>query len=202
MTRLGTDHSAEPQPLHTRAADDLKFIRETMERAGSFTGVPGKGWVAIGATALAAAYLASTRTTPEAWLAVWLGEAALALVVGSWALVRKARAVNMPLFRGAGWRFLISLAPPFVAAAILTIAFYRSPQLAALPGVWLILFGAGVMTAGTFSVRVVPLTGLCFMLIGTAALFAPADWGDAFMAAGFGGLHIVFGLIIARKYGG
>ncbi|MEE9155282.1 MAG: hypothetical protein V3U38_01445, partial [Gemmatimonadota bacterium] len=150
----------------------------------------------------AAAYLASTRTTPEAWLAVWLGEAALALVVGSWALARKARAVDMPLFRGAGWRFLISLAPPFVAAAILTIAFYRSPQLAALPGVWLILFGAGVMTGGTFSVRVVPLTGLCFMLIGTAALFAPADWGDAFMAAGFGGLHIVFGLIIARKYGG
>ncbi len=201
-TAAGEGAGAPMQPLHSRAADDLKFIRETMERAAAFTGISGTGWVAMGLTALAAAYIASTRQSPQSWLGVWLGEAGLALVIGVWTTSRKAGALDIPMFRGAGWRFLVSMAPPLVAGAILTAAVYRAGDMSVLPGLWLLLYGAGIMTGGAFSIRAVPIMGLCLMLVGSGALFAPASWGDGFMATGFGGSHIIFGLIIARKYGG
>ncbi len=201
-SRPSPSQGTETPALHTRAADDLRFIRETMARATSFTAVPGKGGLVVGVTAVLAAFLASRQPTTESWLATWLVEAFIAILIGGWTMGRKARAVNLPLLSGAGWRFLLSLTPPLVAGAVLTAVLYRANLASALPGVWLLLYGAGVLTGGAFSVRVVPAQGLCFMLAGAAALFAPPSWGDAFMAAGFGGLHIVFGFIIARRYGG
>jgi hypothetical protein len=192
----------EPTELHARAMDNLRFIRETMERAGSFTAVSGWGTVVIGGTALGAAWVASRQATPEAWLAVWWAEALFSLAIGGWATARKARAARMPLLSGPGRKFALSLAPPLLAGAILTAFLHAAGMVGALPGVWLLLFGTGVVTAGAFSARVVPVMGICFMLLGAAALFAPAAWGDALMALGFGGLNVGFGTLIARRYGG
>ncbi|HYL21304.1 MAG TPA: hypothetical protein VEU74_06070 [Gemmatimonadales bacterium] len=191
-----------PQPLHDRALDNLRFIRQTMERAGSFTAVPGWGQVAVGATALVAAVLAARQPTPELWLAVWLGEALVALTIGGAAMVRKAYAVHDPILSGPGRRFGLSFLPPMVVGGLLTVALYRAGLWQALPGTWLLLYGTGFVTGGAFSVRIVPVMGVCFMVAGAAALFGPAGWGNWLMAAGFGGLHIAFGGIIARRYGG
>lgn len=191
-----------PKPLHDRALDNLRYIRQTMERAGSFTAVPGWGQVAVGGTALAAAVLASRASGPDLWLAVWLGEAVVAIALGGWALVRKAYAVNDPILSGPGRRFGLSLLPPMAVGGLLTIALYRAGLATALPGTWLLLYGTAIVTGGAFSVRVVPLMGVCFMLAGVVALFGPAAWGNGCMAAGFGGLHIVFGTVIARRHGG
>jgi len=191
-----------PRPLHDRALDNLRFIRQTMERAGSFTAVPGWGQVAVGATALAAAFLAARQRTPELWLVTWLAEALVALTIGGSAMVRKAYAVNDPILSGPGRRFGLSFLPPMAVGGLLTVALYRAGQPSALPGTWLLLYGAGFATGGAFSVRIVPVMGVCFMAAGAAALFGPTTWGNWFMAAGFGGLHIVFGGIIARRYGG
>lgn len=193
---------AAPKPLHDRALDNLRYIRQTMERAGSFTAVPGWGQVAVGGTALAAAVLASRASGPDLWLAVWLGEAVVAIALGGWALVRKAYAVNDPILSGPGRRFGLSLLPPMAVGGLLTIALYRAGLATALPGTWLLLYGTAIVTGGAFSVRVVPLMGVCFMLTGVVALFGPAAWGNWCMAAGFGGLHIVFGTVIARRHGG
>lgn len=191
-----------PKPLHDRALDNLRFIRQTMERAGSFTAVPGWGQVAVGATALVAAFLAARQPSPELWLATWLGEAIVALVIGGSAMVRKAYAVHDPILSGPGRRFGLSFLPPMIVGGLLTVALYRAGQAHALPGTWLSLYGAGFVTGGAFSVRIVPVMGICFMAMGAVALFAPAAWGNGLMAAGFGGLHILFGTIIARRYGG
>jgi len=191
-----------PLRLHDRAIDDLRFIRETMERAGAFTAVPGWGQIGVGITALIAAVIAARQSTVELWLAVWLGEAVVALVIGGWGLARKAHAANDPILSGPARRFGLSFLPPMVAAGLLTMALYRAGVWESLPAVWLMLYGAGVATAGAFSVRIVPVMGLCFMVTGAVALFGPATWGNWCMAAGFGGLHIVFGGIIARRYGG
>jgi hypothetical protein len=89
-----------------------------------------------------------------------------------------------------------------VAGLLLTVAFYQADLVRLLPGAWLLLYGAAVTNAGAFSVRIVPAMGLCFMLCGAGALFSPAAWGNAYMAAGFGGLHLLFGFVIARRHGG
>lgn len=183
------------------ALDDLRFIRATIEWASSFTGVPGKGLVAMGLTAIVASILASKQPTGPKWLLVWLAEAAMALAIAVLTIRQKARKANQPALSGPGFRFVLSLAPPLVAGALLTLTLYRD-IFAYLPGLWLLLYGTGIVTAGVFSVRIVPVMGLSFMILGTAALFLPIEWGDFFMAAGFGGLHIIFGTIIARRHGG
>jgi hypothetical protein len=192
----------EPIPIDARAADHLRYIRETMERAAEFTAVPGWGGVAMGLTALAAAFVASRQATPRAWLGVWLVEALIAVAIAAPTAATKAHRANSALFSGPGRKFLLSFAPPIVAGGLLTYALFQAGAVSILPGVWLLLYGTAIVTGGAFSVRVVPIMGLCLMLFGAAALLAPAAWGDAFMAAGFGVVQIAFGLWIARNYGG
>ncbi len=182
--------------------DDLRFIRETMESAASFTAVPGWGGAVVGLTALVAAVVAARLASFGAWLIAWLVEAFLALLIAGWATSRKARKVEVSILSRPGRKFALGLAPPMFAGALLTVVFYRGGLGGFIPGMWLLLYGAGVVTGGTFSVRAVPIMGVCFMLLGAVAVFLPASWGNWFLASGFGGLHIAFGLVIARRYGG
>ena len=194
--------SADPIPLHDRAIEDLTFIRDTMERAGTVTSVPGWGGVAMGLTALAASWIAARQAREAEWLAVWLAEAVLALGIGGVAMVRKADESRTPLFTRAGRLFVRSFVPPILGGAVLTAVFYQNGLAARLPGLWLLMYGAGVTVAGATSIRVVPLLGLSFMALGVLAFLLPAGAGNLLMAAGFGGLQVGFGLLIARKYGG
>ena len=173
-----------------------------MERAAEFTAVPGWGGVAMGITAVIAAGIASLQTTPQAWFGVWLVEAFIAVAIAAPAAATKAHRANSKLFSGPGRKFLLSFAPPIIVGGLMTFAFYGSGSIAMLPAVWLLLYGAAVVTGGAFSVRVVPVMGLCLMGLGGCALFAPLAWGNYFMAAGFGVVQIAFGIWIARHYGG
>jgi hypothetical protein len=194
--------SEEPPALHQRALDHLHFIRDTMEGASRFTAVPGRGIVLIGITALAAAWIASTRPSVEGWIVTWLAEALAALAIGVATAWAKARSAGVALFSTPGRKAALAFAPPLVAGAILTAALYRAGRPDLLPGTWLLLYGAGVVTGGAFSVRVVPVMGLGFMLAGAGALLGPVSWGHPAMAAAFGGLHLLFGLLIWREHGG
>lgn len=199
--RLVAPKPEPPPALHERAMDNLRYIRETMERASAFTGISGWGEVAIGITALGAAAIAAQQINFKGWVIVWMVEAIVSLLIAGWSMDRKARAVQMPLLSGPGRKVAFSLTPPLAAGILLTVVLFRAGLVEFIPGVWLLLYGTGVITGGMFSVSVVPLMGLCFMMLGAVALFAPslANW---LMAAGFGGLHIIFGIIIARRYGG
>ena len=184
------------------AANDLRFIRQTLANSGSFTAVSGRGQMLVGATALAAAYLASRMPSFDGWAAVWAGEALLAMGIAIASSALKARASETPLLSGPGRKFVLTLLPPLVAGAALTLVLAQAGLTAFVPGLWLLLYGTAVATGGSFSVRAVPVMGYCFMVLGAAALWVPMAWTNYLMAAGFGGLHIVFGGVIARKYGG
>ena len=191
-----------PVDLEAHALDTLRFIRETMEGASSFTAVPGWCGMLMGVTALGAAFVASLQPRATLWLGVWMVEAAVSCLIGAVAMLQKARKADTPLFSQPGRKFALSLAPPLAAGALLTLALFHAGSVAVLPGLWLLLYGAGVVTGGAYSVRVIPAMGVAFMVLGTAALFSPAAWGDIYMAVGFGGLHLIFGAIIAWRHGG
>lgn len=188
--------------LREGAFRDLSFIRDTMERSASFTAVSGWGGVAIGIVALAAAAVASMQPNARLWLLTWIATAVVALLITVWTTARKARRLGIPLLSGAGRKFSHGMAPSLIAGTVLTIVFYSHDIAGQLPGVWLLLYGSGVVTAGITSVPAIRIMGVCFMVLGTAAFLLPTEWGDGLMALGFGGLNLVFGIIIMRKYGG
>ena len=192
---------AEPE-LEDGALENLRFIRETLEQAGSFTAVPGWGGVAMGAVGLLTAVAAASLDSPQAWLLCWLAGAAVASLVGAAAVVRKARLAHLPLWSGPARKFVLAFVPPLLVGALLTAALWRAGQTDLLAAVWLLLYGTAVITAGASSVRIVPVMGGGFLLLGAAALLVPLAWANLFLALGFGGLHIVFGFLIARRYGG
>lgn len=187
--------------LHERAADDLRYIRETMERATSFTAISGVGYVLIGLTAVAAAWLASVQGSPAGWLGVWMVELIVAGAIAVGMSARKAHAQGEQMRSYAGRKLLLAFAPPMVVGGLLTAAAYQAGDYGLIPGIWLALYGTGVMTGGAYSVRVIPLMGASFIALSAVALLTPAD-GDLLLALGLGGLHVVFGGIVWRRYGG
>ncbi|MEE2905832.1 MAG: hypothetical protein VX801_05475 [Gemmatimonadota bacterium] len=189
-------------PIHDRAIDNIRFIRETMERSASFTNVSGIGGLVMGLIAIGASSLAVRTATDFGWLVTWLAAAALSFSVAIIAMARKSRANGVTLFTGPARKFTWNILAPLVAGGVLTITIARAGAINLLPGMWLLLYGTSIVTGGSYSVRPVPMMGLTFMLTGVLALVSPSAWGDMYMAAGFGGLHILFGTLIWRKHGG
>jgi len=155
----------------------------------------------MGITALATGLLAFRMPAQRQFFA-WLVEAILALTIGCIAVQIKSKRLALSLSSRPAQRALLSFVPPLLAGAVLTTVLYRADMLTVLPGLWLLLYGAAVVTGGAFSVRIVPVMGICFMLLGGVALLAPVVSGNSFLMLGFGAMHIVFGTLIARRHGG
>lgn len=201
MGRVQSIRSA-PVEMNVHAMENLRFIRETMERAGSFTAVPGRAGIGMGLTALVAALIAMRAHTAGNWLFIWLVEGIIAIGVGAAGTWLKSRQAGFPLFSGPGRKFALGFLPPLLVGALLTLVLYRIDIVQPVAGMWLLLYGTAIVAGGAFSVRIVPVMGFCFLVLGAVAVFLPLSWANAFLAGGFGLLHIVFGAIIARRYGG
>jgi len=194
--------AAQPESVGSHAAENLRFIRYAMERSSTFTAIPGLGGVVMGVIALAAAAMAARQPTGDRWLLTWLGAAALAAVVGLIMMARKARVARVTLTGSNARRFALGMAAPFVAGAAITYELWAVRNFTVMVPAWLLLYGAGLLTGGQFSVPVVRLIGVCFMVVGIAAILTPPEWGNAWLAIGFGGLQVAFGIYIARNHGG
>jgi hypothetical protein len=193
-----------PLPMREHALDNIRFIRDAMERAGSFTSIPGWGGVGVGITAIVTAVIAQQflGKSLRLWLATWLAEAVVAAIIGFGTMTLKARRSEAPFMSGVARRFFISYFAPLVAGAVVTFALVRVEAYAAIPTTWLLLYGTAFVSSGAFSIRVIPVMGIAFMLLGLLSAFVPLNASNVILGVGFGGLHIIFGLIIARSYGG
>jgi len=199
--RKGRHRTVPPVEDHT-ALDHLQVIRQTMERSSSFTAVPGWGFCAMGVTALIAAPIAFRQTTAPAWLAAWLAEAIVAATIALATMHRKAVRLGTEVLSMSGRKLFSGLLPALAAGGLLTVAVMHEGPVRLIPGVWLVLYGVGVMQAGAFSVRTVPAMGAVFVCFGAMALPLPWLWANVVLGAGFGLLHMIFGFIIARRHGG
>jgi hypothetical protein len=173
-----------------------------MERSSAFTAVPGTGGVVMGVIGLAAAWIGAMQPTGDRWLATWLGAAVIAAVVGLIFMSLKARAAGLTLMGTNTRRFALGMAAPFVAGAAITYELWVVRNFTVMAPSWLLLYGAGLLTGGMFSVRVVRIIGVCFMAVGLAAILTPPEWANIWLAIGFGGIQIAFGIYIARNHGG
>jgi len=196
--------TSDPQlhSISSRAADNLTFIRSAMERSSTFTAVPGVGGVATGVVGLVAAGLAARQPTPELWLAIWLAAAPVAVIVELAAMMRKAHRAGITLATPSVRRFALGVAAPLAAGALITYELWTTRSFSVMTPCWLLLYGVAVLTGGMFSVPVIRALGVCFMTAGFAAIVTPAEWGNFWLALGFGGLHVAFGAYIARNHGG
>jgi hypothetical protein len=194
--------SDETVNIGTRAMDNLKYIRETMERSASFTAVPGYGGMLMGVTAVVAAYIANRQVYLVDSLTVWLIEAALAFLIGMLAMWQKSKIAGQSLLSAPAKKFALSFAPPLIAGVIVVLGLWRYGHYYEMAPVCMVSYGAAVACGGAFSARVVPVMGWCFIALGAIAFLLPTNYGNLMMAATFGILHIIFGAIIAKKYGG
>ena len=192
----------KPVNIGDRAEENLKFIRDTMERSASFTAVPGYGGILMGATAVAAAVIANMQVYLVNSLAVWLGEAFLAFAIGLLAMWQKSKIGGQSLTSAPARKFALSFLPPLVAGTAIVLGLWRYEHYNVLAPVCMLTYGAAIACGGAFSVRVVPIMGWCFIALGAVAFLLPAAYGNLMMGLSFGLLHIVFGAVIARKYGG
>lgn len=185
--------------MEQHAADELRFIRTTMERAVRFDAVPGVGMILMGTGAVVA--YGATLLAPDHRLTIWLVTAVAAFITGVAAMALKARRGGLSLWSRPAQSFVLTFVPPLAVGALLTGALAAAGAHLLMPGSWLSLYGIAALTGGAFSVRSVSVMGTGFLLLGAAALLYPPA-GPALMVCGFGVLHVAFGVHIAHRHGG
>ena len=200
--RKPIDDETVVRPIHADAMEHLSYIRQTMESSTEFTSVSGFGVMLMGGIAIATALIASIAGTWPEPLTIWLWSLPVAVVVGGTSMIYKARNDGVSLSGGVGRRFVIALCPPVIAAALITGALIQTDAVTLIPALWLLLYGAGIITGGAYSVPAVRHMGLCFMSLGAITLFVDPHYSNVLLAAGFGACHLAFGAVIWKRHGG
>jgi hypothetical protein len=206
------DEHIEPAPaLHARGArEELAYIRRTLDAAGSFSSIPGRGLVVIGLMALAAAVV-NQRVTGAPWdeaaqpvesLAVWAVLLALSVLIGLWTMTQKARRTGQPVWSPVLRKALWGYCAAMLLGGILSAAVIRSGRFDLLPEIWLGCYGSALIAGGVMSVAPVRWMGISFLALAAAGAALAPPHGLLLLVAGFGGLHILFGAYIAWRHDG
>lgn len=192
------------------AHENLQYIRRTLDAAGRFTAVPGKGLMAAGIATFAGVTV-NLLITGAPWgsgplrqtaLDVWGIVLVVSLAIVSWGICRKSRQTQTRLRAPLVRKLLWSLCPALFVGGLLTHLAASTQNLGWLPTIWLGCYGAAVTNGGLVSVAPVRYLGLSLLATAAGAALSPQGLGLAWLAVGFGWLHLVFGAYIAWRHNG
>jgi hypothetical protein len=194
-------HTNRPVPIESRALGTLSYIRASIDAASSLA-VPGLAGIVMGSIGAAAALLTYVPEIGNYWLSVWLAAACIAFVIGGALVARQVSQRGGSLLSGPLRKFLMCLCPGLLAGAVLTLVLSLADMQRLIPGTWLLLYGCSVIAASTAtnsrSLPIVASMGALFVLLGGAAFALPASAHTLLLGAGFGGLHLISGILIGR----
>jgi len=189
--------SARTVSLDTHAIATLRYIRESMEAAGCVA-VPGSAGIAMGIVGLVATALSLTPDLAASWFAIWLVAAPIATLAGALLMTRSSSVVSFIATGTPGRKLLLGLAPCIFAGAVMTAVLWKANYIVAAPGTWLLLYGCALISASASIKTIVAWMGACFIALGVIALVTPALLHVPLLGVGFGGLHLLFGILIGR----
>lgn len=189
--------SAKTVNLDSHAMATLRYIRESMDAAGGVA-VPGSAGIAMGIVGLAATAMSLIPNFASHWFAIWLVAAAIAALAGALLMTRSASMVSFVGTGKPGRKLLLGLMPSLFAGAVMTAVLWKANYLGAAPGIWLLLYGCALISAGVVTKVIVRWMGGCFVALGMLALVTPQEVQIPLLGLGFGGMHILFGVLIAR----
>ena len=197
---MRTDLEKNVSSVQSQAEENLRFIRSTMESASAFTSISGKGLIFTGLVGLLAAWLELTSNQSPS-LVIWLTALVIAVTGSTSLTLLKARQQGTTLLSASGRKLLYAFSPTMFVGGLLTWFLASAEQTGLLPGIWLSVYGAAVMTAGAHSISMIKLVGAAFIALGIFA-FMLAHYSTLALALGFGGLHLAAGYLIWKYHGG
>ncbi|HEY1314229.1 MAG TPA: hypothetical protein VGE92_10145 [Steroidobacteraceae bacterium] len=193
--------SEAPAAIESRALGTLAYIRASIESSSSLD-VPGMAGIVMGVIGLLAAILVSLPRGAPHWLGIWLIAAAAALALGSALIARQIAERGHARYWGPARKFVLCLCPALLAGGVLTLVLSGAGSVAFIPGMWLLLYGCAVLSASTVTTaavaRLVGIMGAVFVALGSITFALPLAAHNGMLGLGFGGVHILFGLLIGR----
>ena len=181
--------------LDSHALGTLQYIRASIDAAGLLA-VPGSAGIAMGAIGITATVLASLKALAPYWLEVWLIAGLVAIAFGTALMTHQLVIHGTVLYRGPLRKFLMCLCPPLLVGAVLTWQLWLRAEFTLIPGIWLLMYGCAVMAASTLTRRALAVMGALLAVLGVIALQVPVSFQNAMLGLGFGGLHLLFGILI------
>jgi hypothetical protein len=170
-----------------------------MEAAGTVA-VPGSAGITMGFIGLLATALASTTALRPYWLSIWLAAAIVASCSGAFLMARQASLQRFTLYGAPVRKLVLCLLPGLLAGAVLTVVHWQAGNLHAIPGTWLLLYGCALISTSAPTARIVGVLGALFVVLGILAFFLKNPLLQTLaLGTGFGGLHLVFGILIGVR---
>ena len=203
--------------MNQKHHEDLSHIRSMMERSSRFISLSGLSGVFAGLSALIGGlyvyqlfkingldYFNGEHKLYSVDLVVDLVIIALvilffALTFGIFFTVRKSKKYNLPIWTSATKKMLVNLTIPLLAGGVFCLALLYHQIYVLIAPATLLFYGLALINAEKYTFSDIKYLGFCELALGCISLFF-LGYGLVFWIIGFGILHILYGLIVFKKY--
>jgi len=203
--------------MNQKISDDLAHIRFMMERSSRFLSLSGLSGIGAGIVGLVAGFIVMYLTNdyfvdynldqpkvyqPDTlYRLIVLGASALLLAIfcGCYFTVRKSKKLGLQIWTATTKKILVQLAIPLAVGGIFVLALLQYNLYGLIAGTTLIFYGLALVNAEKYTYSDIKYLGFLEIILGCLSLFFIGK-GLIFWTFGFGVLHIVYGIILYRKY--